>query len=206
MSPIGQGHTPAGAFYPLQTNVEDQRNVDGGSNICRANQKPSEGNDQLGGDNNANQQGSILEKALVKQEQEIFNAQGVSATTNASAEWPPPLTAGGHHMNNPIVGGNGYNAGATDIREIMAKHEIDPPTVGDYIQHHHHLGHHQHGSGQNHNSLSNQHNQIYANNATLHIPGEAEDHHVIRHTPVVVSAADQYHSNVNHHHPPPWVR
>lgn len=204
MSPIGQRHTPGGAFYPHQGNAEDNGNVDGGGNVCRTNQKPSDGNDQLGGDDNANQQGSILEKALVKQE--MFNPLATSATTNASSEWPPPPTAGGHHLNNPTVGGTGYNDGAADVRELMMKQEPDLPAVGDYIQHHHHHGHHQHPVGPNHNSLSNPHHQIYANNATLHIPGGAEDHHVIRHTPVVVSAGDQYHSNVNHHHPPPWVR
>lgn len=200
MSPIGQRHTPGGAFYPQQASAEDTGN---GNDLCRSNQKST---DDLGicrGDDNSNQQGSILEKALAKQDQELLNA--TSVTNTASAEWNPPPSGGGQHMNQSGRG-NGYNNGGTDVREFMMKQEIESSSIGDYRQHSHHHGHHHTSGGPNHDPLSNAHHQIYANNATLHIPGGAEDH-LIRHTsPAVATGADQYHSNANHHHPPPWVR
>ena len=206
MSPIGQRHTPGGSFYPHQASAEEN----GNDNIlCRSNQKPTDGNDLAvcRGDDHSNQQGSILEKALVKQDQDLLSAQENSTSNTASAEWHPPPSSGGQHMNQSGRG-NGYNNGGTEVREFMMKQEIESSSIGDYIHHHHHHpGHPQTSVGTNHDPLSNAHHQIYANNATLHIPGGGEDHHPFRHTsPAVATGADQYHSNANHHHPPPWVR
>ena len=198
MSPIGQRNTSGDAFYSQQAGAEDNGND---NTICRPNQKSADGNDITMGnaDDTSNQQGSILEKALVKQDQALLAAQGTALSNNASIEWATPPNGEPQHINHSGRG-NGYNSGGADAREFMMKQEIDSSTIGDYMQHYHHHGHHQSSNGPNHDPLSNPHHQVYTNSATLHIPGGGEDHHLIRHSsPSVAGAADQYHSSSKHH-------
>ena len=206
MSPIGQRHTPGDtSFYSQHGGAEDNGND---TSICRPNQKASDGNDMVLGtaDDNANQQSSILEKALAKQDQALLTAQVTPLSNNSSIEWSTPPNGESQHMNQSGRG-NTYSGGGPDARGFMMKQEIDSPTIGDYMQHYHHHGHHETSNGPSHDPLSNPHHQVYTNSATLHIPGGAEDHQLIRHSsPTVSAGADQYHSSSKHHHAPPWVR
>ena len=203
MSPIGQRNTPGESFYSQQASAKDNGND---NNLCRSNQKSIEGNDMAidMASENPNQQGSILEKALAKQDQALLTSQPTPLTNPASGDWAPPQGGETQHLN--LSGrGNGYNSGGTDVREFIMKQEMDSPSIGDYMQHYHHHGHSQVSNGRpNHDPLTNAHHQVYTNNATLHIPGAAEDHHLIRHASP--SGADPYNSNSKHHHAPPWVR
>ena len=203
LSPIGQRHPQGDGFYSQPPGSEDNGNDT--NSLCRPSTKTVEGTEIAiqNSDDNADQQGSILEKALAKQDQALLAAQPSPHTNNSSLEWAP--SNGETHQLNLSGRGNGYGNGGPESREFMMKQEIDSSSIGDYMQHYHHHGHHP--NGPSHDPLSNPHHQVYANSA-IHIPAGNEDHHLIRHSSPTVAAggADQYHTSSKHHHVPPWVR
>ena len=207
MSPIGQRHTPGDGFYSQKPGAEDNGNDT--NNLCRPSSKTVDGTADIAiqnSDDTSDQQGSILEKALAKQDQALLTTQPSPLANNSSLEWPP---SNGETQHLNLSGrGNGYGNGGPDTREFMMKQEVESSTIGEYMQHYHqHPHHHQNPNGPNHDPLANTHHQVYANSATLHIPGGNEDHHLIRHSsPTVAAGAEQYHSSSKHHHAPPWVR
>ena len=64
MSPIGQRNANGEAYFSQQAGAEDNGND---PSLCRLGQKSNDGNNLTPGaaDDNSNQQGSILEKALM---------------------------------------------------------------------------------------------------------------------------------------------
>ena len=206
LSPIGHRPTPGEGFYSQPTGTEDNGNDT--NSLCRPSSKTLDTADIAGQntEDSADQQGSILEKALAKQDQSLLTTQPSPLTNNSSLDWTP-ANAETQQLNRS-GGGNGYGNGVPDSREFMMKQEIESSTIGDYMQHYHHHGHHHpNPNGPTHDPITNTHHQVYANSATLHIPASNEDHHLIRHSsPTVAAGADQYHASSKHHHAPPWVR
>ena len=213
MSPIGHRNATGEAYFSQQAGAEDNGND---PSLCRLGQKSNDGNNITPGtaDDNSNQQGSILEKALAKQDQDLLtSSQATPLTNTASLDWTSPTNGENQHIGQSGRV-SGYTSGGSDVRDFMMKQEMDSPSI-EYMQHYHphHPGHHPTPNGPNHDHshLSNvAHHQVYANNATLHIPGGGTEdhHHLIRHhsSPSITSGADQYHSNSKHPQPPPWVR
>ena len=100
MSPIGQRHTPGDGFYSQQPGTEDNGNDT--NNLCRSNSKTVDGTDIAiqNSDDTSDQQGSILEKALAKQDQALLTAQQSPLANNSSLEWPPS-NGETQHLNLP---------------------------------------------------------------------------------------------------------